>query len=116
MRSQEGLTAALVIVGVFGCLSRPACADGITIDLAGRTLSFTGVLPPIGPISNDPHGVSNVGGFDGVTIKGGTIIGFNVGVSAIGADALVVEDLIVRANTVGMALRDVDGSRIANDD
>ena len=88
-------------------------ADGISVDLAGHTIAFSGVLPDFGPPNFEPHGVSDFG-FDDVTIRGGTIVGFHGGVQATGADALLVEDLILIDNTFGIGLRDVHYSRIAN--
>jgi len=61
-------------------------ADGITIDLNGYSLTMTG---------GSGWGIDNTGGYDNVTVKNGTIEGFNEGVRAIDADGLELRDLEV---------------------
>ena len=66
-------------------------ADGITLDLNGYTLS--------GDITG--YGVDNTGGYDDVTIKGGSITGFEQGIRAEGVSGLTLEDLSFSGDTGG---------------
>ena len=61
-------------------------ADGITIDLNGYALTMTG---------GSGWGIDNSKGYDNVTVKNGTIEGFDKGVYAVGADGLKLSDLDV---------------------
>ncbi len=61
-------------------------ADGITIDLGGYTLTQT---------AGAGWGIDNTGGYDDVTIRNGSIVGFDEGVRAIGADGLTLRDLTI---------------------
>jgi parallel beta-helix repeat protein len=60
-------------------------AHGITIDLNGYTVSGDGT----------GLGIDNTGGYDNVTIKNGTITGFQEGIRAVGANNLEIEDMTV---------------------
>jgi len=70
-----------------------AGADGITIDLNGRTID--GQTIPTG------NGIA-ISGFDGVVVENGTITGFDVGVSIVlGADRTRVRDLRISGDGIG---------------
>lgn len=67
-------------------------AHGITIDLNGHTISST---------DGTGYGIDNEGGFDGVTIRGGTIEGFKEGIRSVGGDDLVVVAMCVEGVSGG---------------
>ena len=69
-------------------------APGITIDLAGHTLAGTGVGP----------GIDANGGHDRLSVVGGTITGFTIGIELLENDGSRVEGMTLTGNMVGMAV------------
>ena len=88
-------------------------ADDITLDLNGHTIRGDGA-----PVASCPDGtVCDVGidstGHDGVTIKGGTVRGFDVGVLVIGAKENRLQRLRSSNNSsFGMIIGDATRSRV----
>jgi hypothetical protein len=80
-------------------------APDITIDLAGHTISGTGVFVTRSGVYNDGH--------DGVTVKGGSIRNFSLGVDAYQAMGSTYEHLTISETLDGISLNDSDGSRVA---
>jgi hypothetical protein len=102
-------------------------ADGITVDLAGHTISG----------STSSNGV-DISGFDDVTVGGGTLVGFVTGVRAFQASGVVVraldvtvapgaltsgvvlglthsstvEDTVIRDGGIGVLVEDASGSTV----
>ena len=79
-------------------------ADGITLDLNGYTLSG----------DSTGYGVDNTGGYDGVTIKGGTIDGFGQGIKANGVSNFTLKDLSFSGDTSGGHAHVIDIRNSAN--
>jgi len=83
------LTSDTTLESDLSCPGREAAlvigADHITVNLNGHTLmgDFTGV------------GIDNTGGFDHVTIKDGTLVGFTEGIRAVEADGFRVNGVEV---------------------
>ena len=71
-------------------------ADNITIDLGGFTLS--------GDTTCNCHGIQNNGGFDNVTIQGGTINGFEQGVRGEGVTNYILDSLTFTGQTSSHAI------------
>ena len=72
-------------------------ADGITVNLNGHTITGTAVGFAHG-IDNAGNQVSDPapGGFDDVTIKNGTIVGFEQGIRAVEVSGFTIKDVTVR--------------------
>lgn len=71
-------------------------ADGVTLNLNGHTIS--GDHSPFEACSDGDVcdvGVANVGGFSGVTIRGGSVESFSVGVLTVGSEAIHLSHLSV---------------------
>jgi parallel beta-helix repeat protein len=88
-------------------------ADNITLDLNGRTVGGDGV--PAGSCFEEgicDLGISNIAGHAGVTIKGGAVRGFDVGISVNGNDNRIQGVASANNSTFGMILGDSTGSRI----
>lgn len=77
-------------------------APGITIDLDGHTLDGVGVAP----------GIDNNGAHDNVTIRRGTIKEFAQGIDAIEASGLVIRDVVLEGNLIGITLGRTQGTLI----
>jgi hypothetical protein len=73
-------------------------APGITLDLAGHTISGEGT------------GTIGINAEDSATIRGGRITGFNIGVSAL---AGTIEDMVIRHNGIGFS-GSFGGSRLTS--
>ena len=84
-------------------------ADGITVDLDGFTLTNI-------PIVAASNGVDNTGGFDGVTIENGAIIGFEQGIRAVGANELTLKDLTFSGQTSSHAIDILDSDDVTIED
>jgi hypothetical protein len=83
-------------------------ADGITLDLAGHTVSAAAERNP------KAHGILNEG-HDGVTIRGGTVRGFGAyGVRLSHADHNVVRDMNLVGNFTGVGLFESDNGVVRN--
>lgn len=100
------LTASVTLTADLTCMGTTALvvgADKITIDLGGFTLT-----------GSEDLGVDNGLGFDGVTIKNGTIRGFNQGISIGGnAQKNVVSNVrIVDCPGAGIDLNDSDATKV----
>src|ERR1043165_2753405 len=65
-------------------------ADNITVEFAPET-TLRGSVPGATPDTMSGIGI-RIDGHKGVTIRGGTISGFKVGLLATGAEALTIED------------------------
>ena len=88
-------------------------ADNITLDLNGHTVGGDGV--PAGSCFEEgicDLGISNIAGHAGVTIKGGAVRGFDVGISVNGNDNRIQGVASANNSTFGMILGDSTGSRI----
>jgi hypothetical protein len=79
-------------------------ASGITIDLAGHSLTGSGVFTSRSGIDNEEH--------DGVTVLGGSISGFAAGVRAYRATDGVVRDLQVSSALEGVSLDGTSGFEV----
>lgn len=93
--------STLVLNDLLGCLENGLVigAHGITIDLDGHTIGGAGL--GAGILNN---------GFDSVTVKNGTVSGFDTGVQLNAGSALnIIEDLAVQLNLeFGIALLNAD--------
>jgi len=89
------LTQDLVCPGSSGVI---VGASGITIDLKGFTLRGDG--------SGSHHGIdTQMGGFDGLTVKNGAIVNFNHGIDARGdSDNVSVSQVLITGNDTGIWL------------
>ena len=85
-------------------------ADNITIDLNGHTI--TGNYPPY---SKPPYSGVEAINHSGVTIKNGTIRGFNVGIFLLGSNNNVISGIVTSENTyLGILVSASDGNLISN--
>jgi hypothetical protein len=90
----ETITANTTLTADLACPSGTGTA--IKIDAAGITLDLGGYT-----LSGDPYEVGvMVNGFSGITIKNGTITGFNDGIFLIDSDNTLVEHLTIKNLTV----------------
>src|SRR6476646_5553889 len=88
-------------------------ADNITLDLNGHTVGGDGV--PAGSCSDEgicDLGISNIAGHAGVTIKGGALRGFDIGISVRGNENRIHGVASANNSTFGLILGDSSGSRI----
>jgi parallel beta-helix repeat protein len=89
-------------------------ADDITLDLNGHTIDGNGV--PVGSCPSDAVcdvGIANVAGHNDVTIKGGTVQGFDVGVLVVGASEDHLNKISLANNTsFGMIVGNSTRSRV----
>ena len=89
-------------------------ADDITLDLNGHTVGGDGV--PAGSCFDDgicDLGISNDAGHSGVTIRGGTVRGFDIGTSVVGGSQNRIQRVALANNsTFGVSVGDSTGSRI----
>ena len=77
-------------------------APGVRIDLGGHTLSGPG----------DGVGIDGNGGFDGVTIRNGTISGFLHGIDLVETDHGTIEQVLVTDNGRGINVSRSIGMRV----
>jgi parallel beta-helix repeat protein len=84
-------------------------ADGVTVDLDGHTLSFTQPSSPPPPGSPFPIGIDDSAGYDGLTVRDGTIRGFFTGVALTGASRSRIVN--VESQSVGFGISISGGSR-----
>jgi parallel beta-helix repeat protein len=68
-------------------------ADGITLDLGGHVVDGIGSGSPF-----EDAGIDNTGGYDNVTIRDGSVVGFPTGISLMGTSRNVLRGLDVREN------------------
>ena len=90
-------------------------ADDITLNLNGHTIDGNDaedVCP--GEVIYCDDGINNAAGHSGITVKGGTIRRFDIGVVAVDADDNVVRGLTTSNNAVGIQFNHSAASRIAN--
>jgi parallel beta-helix repeat protein len=88
-------------------------ADNITLDLDGHTVGGDGV--PAGSCFEEgvcDLGISNSAGHAGVTIKGGAVRGFDVGISVGGSENRIQGVASANNSTFGMIVGDSTRSRI----
>jgi large repetitive protein len=88
-------------------------ADNITLDLNGHTVGGDGVPAP--SCSDEgicDLGISNIAGHAGVTIKGGAVRGFDIGISVRGNENRIQGVASANNSTFGLILGDSTGSRI----
>lgn len=88
-------------------------ADNITLDLNGHTVGGDGV--PTGSCLDDGTcdlGISNLAGHAGVTITGGAVRGFDVGISVGGSENRIQRLSLANNSTFGVIVGDSRGSRI----
>jgi large repetitive protein len=88
-------------------------ADNITLDLNGHTVGGDGV--PAGSCFEEgvcDLGISNSAGHAGVTIKGGAVRGFDVGISVGGRENRIQGVASANNSTFGLIVGDSTGSRI----
>jgi parallel beta-helix repeat protein len=90
-------------------------ADNIRLDLSGHTIdgNATDETCPA-DVNFCDDGVNNAAGHSGVTIAGGTIQEFDVGVVAVGANHDVLNHLTTSSNALGVLLVQSTASRIVN--
>lgn len=86
----------------YGVTAIVIAADGVTLDLAGHTVSGERAY------DDSSNGVATDGTRAGVTVRGGTVIGFGAGLD-LAASNSVIERLRIRDNG-GVALQ-IDGDR-----
>jgi len=89
-------------------------ADNITLDLNGHTVGGDGVPAP-SCFDDDgicDLGISNSAGHVGVTIKGGAVRGFDIGISVAGNENRVQGVATANNSSFGLILGDSTGSRI----
>jgi parallel beta-helix repeat protein len=90
-------------------------ADNIRLNLNGHTVDGNDaedVCP--GEVIYCDDGINNAAGHTGITIKGGTIHRFDIGVVAVDADDNVLRELTTSHNAVGIQLNHSAAGRIAN--
>jgi parallel beta-helix repeat protein len=88
-------------------------ADNITLDLNGHTVGGDGV--PAGSCFEEgvcDLGISNSTGHAGVTIKGGAVRGFDIGISVGGRENRIQGVASANNSTFGLIVGDSTGSRI----
>ena len=104
------LTGNLTCAGTKGLI---IFADGITLDLGGFTV--TGTAAPFA------HGIENAGnqisdpapgGFDGVTVRNGTVVGFEQGIRAAKVDSFAIEHVTVTGQTSSNAIDILDSEDV----
>ena len=96
----QTLTTSAVLTQNLNCTGSGVIvgASGITIDLKGFTLRGDG--------SGSHHGIdTQMGGFDGLTVKNGAIVNFNHGIDARGdSDNVSVSQVLISGNDTGIWL------------
>ena len=80
-------------------------ASGITIDLAGHSISGSGVFTSRSGVDNEEH--------HGVTVRGGSISGFGAAVRAWRAAGGVVRDVQVTGTIDGISLEETTGYELS---
>ena len=89
--------------------------DNITLNLNGHTVDGNDaedVCP--GEVIYCDDGINNAAGHTGITIKGGTIHRFDIGVVAVDADDNVLRELTTSNNAVGIQFNHSAAGRIAD--
>lgn len=90
----DTLTASVVLDADLGCPSGNGLvigADGVTVDLAGHTITGDDALAT--------YGVDNAGGFDRVTINNGIIRGFDTQIRMVGGEGHVIRSMQLRSGS-----------------
>ena len=90
----DTLTASIALDADLDCPSGNGLvigADGVTVDLGGHTI--------VGDDTTTTYGVENAGGFDRVTVKNGTIRGFDTQIYVVGGEGHVIRGVQLRAGT-----------------
>jgi len=104
------LTGNLNCVGTKGLIIG---ADGVTLDLGGFTVA--------GTAAGFAHGIENAGnqtsdpapgGFDGVTVRNGTVVGFEQGIRAAKVDSFTIEHVTVTGQTSSSAIDILDSESV----
>jgi parallel beta-helix repeat protein len=85
----ETLTASVVLAADLECLAGNGLvigAEAVTVDLAGHSI-----------VGHDAIGIENAAGFDRVTVKNGTVRGFDTQIRMAGGAGHVVRDVLLRS-------------------
>ena len=102
----DTLTADTTLDSDLNCTTTPGLiigADGITLDLNGFTVT--------GSACGGCHGIRIVGFID-VTIKNGTVVGFEQGIRGEGVSRLIIKDLTLTGQTSSHAIDILDSEDV----
>ncbi len=81
-------------------------ANGVTVNLNGHTITGDPSVPA-------SYGIDNTAGFDNIVIKGGTIVGFEQGIRAVGTDNFSVKDMSFTGQTSSHAIDVLDSEDVS---